>query len=78
MNTAEQSENPMMRFFFDVAATTHIRYDYQGRDLGNQEAARELAELIALDLGNSDENDWQGAKVEVRDVKGARLFEVPV
>jgi hypothetical protein len=68
----------MKRFFFDVAAKSHLQRDYQGREFQNPEQARELAELIALDLECSDAGDWAGAEVQVHTDKGARLFSVPV
>jgi hypothetical protein len=68
----------MKRFFFDVSAKTHIHYDYQGRDFAQPEQARELAELIALDLECSDEGDRAGWEVQVRNVLGACLFSVPI
>jgi hypothetical protein len=68
----------MKRFFFDVAARTYVQYDYRGREFAKPEDARELAELIALDLECSDEGDWAGAEVQVRNVGGDRLFSVPV
>ena len=67
----------MKRFFFDVSFKTHVRYDYQGRDFAQPEQARELAELIALDFECSD-NDSSGAEVQVRNIKGACLFSVPI
>ena len=51
----------MKRFFFDVSFKTHVRYDYQGREFAAAEQARELAELIALDIGCSDTSET-GAK----------------
>jgi hypothetical protein len=68
----------MKRFFFDVSSKTHVHYDYQGRDFARPEQARELAELIALDLECSDDGERIGWEVQVRNVTGARLFSVPV
>lgn len=68
----------MKRFFFDVRAKTHIQYDYQGRDFAQPEQARELAELIALDLECSDNHERDGWEVQVRNVLGACLFSVPI
>jgi hypothetical protein len=67
----------MKRFFFDVSFKTHVRYDYQGRDFAGAEQARELAELIALDLGCSDNNDL-ASEVQVRNIVGTCLFSIPV
>ena len=37
-----------------------------------------MAELIAADLGYSEDNDWVGSQVQVRNVAGEMLFAVPV
>jgi hypothetical protein len=68
----------MKRFFFDVAAQSQLQRDYQGRQFEKPEQARELAELIALDLECSDDGRWAGAEVQVHTDCGARLFSVPV
>jgi hypothetical protein len=72
----------MKRFFFDVSYKTHVRYDYQGRDFAQPEQARELAELIALDLECSDSStpgsEAQVREVQVRNVGGTCLFSVPI
>jgi hypothetical protein len=67
----------MKRFFFDVSFNTHVHYDYQGRDFAQPEQARELAELIALDMECS-ESEVQGSEVQVRNIAGACLFSVPI
>ena len=67
----------MTRFFFDVSYKTHVHYDYQGRDFAQLEQARELAELIALDLECS-ESDTPGTEVQVRNIGGTCLFSVPI
>jgi len=72
----------MKRFFFDVSYRTHVQYDYQGRDFAQPEQARELAELIALDLECSDSetsgSEVQVREVQVRNVGGTCLFSVPI
>jgi len=68
----------MKRFFFDVSSKAHIQYDYQGREFAQPEQARELAELIALDLQCSDDGEWAGSEVQVRNVKGTCLFSIPI
>jgi hypothetical protein len=67
----------MKRFFFDVSYKTHVHYDYQGRDFAQPDQARELAELIALDLECS-ESDTPGSEVQVRNISGTCLFTVPI
>ena len=68
----------MTRYFFDVANKSYVHYDYSGREFGRPEEARDLAELIALDLECTDADDLVGAEVQVRNVRGERLFSVPV
>ena len=68
----------MKRFFFDVSFKTHVHYDYQGRDFAQPEQARELAELIALDLECSDNGEHPGSEVQVRNIGGTCLFSVPI
>jgi uncharacterized protein DUF6894 len=67
----------MKRFFFDVSYKTHVQYDYRGRDFAQPEQARELAELIALDLECSD-SETPGNEVQVRNIGGTCLFSVPI
>jgi hypothetical protein len=67
----------MKRFFFDVSFNTHVHYDYQGRDFAHPEQARELAELIALDMECSD-SETPGSEVQVRNIAGTCLFSVPI
>jgi hypothetical protein len=66
----------MQRFFFDVAEHTHVQYDFRGRMFTTEEQAREMAALIALDLGCTKE-PGPGAEVQVRNVSGFLLFSVP-
>lgn len=68
----------MKRFFFDVSTKTHTQYDYQGRDFAQPEQARELAELIALDIECSEDSTGPGIEVQVRNILGTCLFAVPV
>lgn len=67
----------MQHFFFDIRSSERLHHDFRGRFLVNDDA-RQMAELIALDLECSDTDDWTGAAVEVRDVRGGILCSVPV
>ena len=62
----------MQRYFFDVAARTYVQYDYHGRDIHKPEEARELAELIALDIECTDGDDLVGAEIQVVVIPGVR------
>lgn len=68
----------MIKYFFDVAIKSYVQYDYRGRDLERLEQAREMAELIALDIEYTDGDDLAGAEVQVRNIGGQKLFSVPV
>ncbi|MET0670242.1 MAG: hypothetical protein ABWY66_09610 [Xanthobacteraceae bacterium] len=68
----------MNRYFFDVAAKTYVQYDYKGRDFERPDQARELAELIALDVECIDGDGSVGMEVQVRNIGGETLFAVPI
>lgn len=67
----------MQRFFFDVASHSCVRYDYQGREFANLDEARDFAELIAIDMGCSEDTE-QAGEIQVRDIRGVELFSVKV
>ena len=68
----------MQRYFFDVATRAYVQYDYHGREINNPEQARELAELIALDIECTEGDNLAGAEIQVRNVNGEHLYSVPV
>ena len=68
----------MLRYFFDVATRTYVQYDYHGREINNPEQARELAELIALDIECTEGDDLAGGEIQVRNVRGEQLYSVPI
>jgi hypothetical protein len=68
----------MKRYFFDVAISSYVQYDFRGRDLERPEQAREMAELIALDIECTEGDELAGAEVQVRNIGGQKLFAVPV
>jgi Domain of unknown function (DUF6894) len=68
----------MTRYFFDVTEQTGVRYDYSGRTLPSLDHARELAELIAIDLGCRESEKVPGTFVLVRDAGGQQLITVEV
>jgi uncharacterized protein DUF6894 len=67
-----------MRLFFDVVKQNAPSYDFHGREFGLPEEAAQVAELIAVDLGSSETDDWVGSHVHVRNTAGETLFSVPV
>ena len=50
----------------------------RGGTLRQAEQARELAELIALDLECRDDRDCAGSEVQVRNIGGTCLFSIPI
>jgi len=68
----------MKRYFFDLNKTTSSSYDYHGRHFHDAREARDLAEIMALDLSCSETEDWMGSIVKVCDPAGKILFSIPV
>jgi hypothetical protein len=68
----------MNRYFFDVATRSSVHYDYQGRELAQPDQARDIAELIALDIECIDGDTSLGVEVQVRNAGGQKLFAVPI
>ena len=68
----------MTRFFFDVTNKTAVQYDYSGRHLPSVEQARELAELIAMDIGCCESEEMPATVVHVRNAVGKQLFAIAV
>jgi hypothetical protein len=66
----------MQRYFFDFVRQDRSVYDYSGREFATLQAARQLAELIALDLGF--DCDWIGFAVAIRGARGQKYDSVPV
>lgn len=67
-----------MRFFFDVLGAEARSYDYHGQYFDREEDAANMAKLIAMDLGNSETQNWVGSQVEVKCSAGKTLISVPV
>jgi hypothetical protein len=69
----------MHRYFFDLVSRGRAQYDYTGREFRTPGQAREMAELIALDLAcASADEGWAGWSVEVRTALGQQHFCIPV
>ena len=54
-----------------------LRILIAGRDFASADEVRSFAELIALDMGCSEDAEALG-EIQVRDIRGAKLFAVPV
>ena len=68
----------MTTYFFDRVGKDRSEYDYRGHAFQTPEKARQMAELIAIDLSIEPDAPWFGWSVYVRDVRGTKLFSVPV
>ena len=67
-----------MRFFFDVVNGTSNAYDYHGKFLNSEEEAREVAEVVSIDLACSEISERNETSILVRNSDGQVLFSVPV
>jgi hypothetical protein len=65
-------------YFFDRVGKDRAEYDYKGHPFQTPEKARQMAELIALDLGMEPDGTWFGWSVDVLDQRGKRFFSIPV
>ena len=68
----------MSRLFFDVVAKQTRRYDFHGQHLADRAEAARVAELVVLDCNVSDDEDWTGAEVQVRDEGGNCVLSLPI
>jgi hypothetical protein len=66
----------MKRYFFDLGSQGRSVYDHQGRIFESDDAAYQLAELIALDL--EVDGEWAGWEVAVRSPEGKSVFSIAV
>ena len=64
----------MHPYFFDIVTSACVEYDFHGHSLATPDDARDLAELIALDLEISPQGEWAGSTVSVRDSGGKQLY----
>lgn len=67
-----------MTYFFDRVGKDRAEYDYKGYTCQTLEKARQMAELIALDLEMEPDGAWFGWRVDVFDQRGKRFFSIPV
>jgi Domain of unknown function (DUF6894) len=68
----------MTTYFFDRVGKGRSEYDYKGRAFQSLDKARQMAELIALDLGIEADGAWCGWRVDVLDARGTKFFSIPV
>ena len=71
-------EASMHRFFFDLIGIDLRSLDFHGRMVSSMEEARDIAELLALGLGCSETDDWDGSEIQVCDEAGRKLFVTPI
>jgi hypothetical protein len=67
-----------MRVFFDVVGDERKLYDYHGHFCPTQDHVLARAQLIALDLGSSETDDWIGAQIKAKNSRGEILASIPV
>ena len=68
----------MTRYFFDIVRDAACTHDFHGRYFWTAEEARDMAKSVSLDLACSEKDECAGSEIQVRDVKGALVFSVPV
>jgi len=69
----------MARYFFDYVNESGTTHDYQGRDFGCLDGARQQGELIAIDLQLDQELEGPVlGRVAVRDILGKELISIPL
>jgi hypothetical protein len=66
------------RFFFDLVKPNARSIDFHGRYFSGPKDAHEHAQVLSMDLGCMNGDEWEGAEVEVRNDQNCRLFSVPV
>ncbi len=67
----------MQRYFFDLVGQ-RAEYDFSGQLLPSLKRARELAELMAMDLAIEHDERWQDWCVDVLTARGRRIHSVLV
>ena len=67
----------MAPYFFDIVTCNRVLHDFTGRLLENFDDARAWAELLALDIEDSDDV-WDTTGVLIRDVRGEVLYSAPI
>ena len=68
----------MTRFFFDIITGGQSLYDYEGDEFLNPHGACQYAEVIALHLKRSLNDEWIAWSVEVRNAAGQKYLSLPV
>jgi hypothetical protein len=65
-------------FYFDIAHGGKIEEDYDGKELHDLDAAREVAVLSAMDLLSQADKVMTGAVIQICDEQRQVLASVPV
>jgi hypothetical protein len=68
----------MKKYFFDRVGLSCSEYDFRGRDFAEPQKAYQLAQLLALDLGVKDQEEFLGGSINVRNAAGHKLFSVQI
>ena len=64
--------------FFDLINKQSRCFDFHGTSFSRMDEALDAAVLMALDLGNSETENWIGGEVRVQNSTGQTLFSIPV
>jgi hypothetical protein len=73
-----EPEINMTRFFFDVKSPATIEHDFNGRCFSSLDEAKQMGELVAMDLGCTRVDGSFAIEVQIRDPQGTLLCAVPV
>ena len=68
----------MTRFFFDFTSNDSTLYDYGGEQLLSHDDAYDFALATAEVLRHSQNENWSGWSVNVRDAEGKSFFSLPI
>jgi hypothetical protein len=68
----------MTHYFFDLKTDSSVEHDYRGQYLPSLERAEKMAELIAMDLSCTRNDEVFPVEVQIRNAKGLLLLSVPV
>ena len=68
----------MAKVFIDIVGSNERQLDFKGQQFPSMETARQIAELISIDLAVSVDSRWIGAEVQLKDELGNFIYRCPV
>ena len=75
---AGRTHQPRQALLLQQAMNGRARHAVVGDRPAGFEQARELAELIALDIECTDGDELAGGEIQVRNISGQQLYSVPI